>query len=176
MPDDFEQRLRRGAGQFAANLTPLSADRIRARGDQRRRRKIAGSVALALLVVAGGGGTAYALGQPDRPPPAVTRPAPTATAAPSATPSPAASPPVSATTSPGPTGSPSSAAGTTTLRLGPLVLRAPALWRITFRNAQGDYTVSTGACTGDPLIEAAGGSPCPSFSLIADVTPVPSGC
>jgi len=37
---------------------------------------------------------------------------------------------------------------------------------VTYRNAQGDYTVSTGACAGEYLIGAEGGSACATFSLI----------
>jgi len=74
-----------------------------------------------------------------------------------------------ATTSPG-----HATTTTTTLQLGPLILRVPATWRITYRDAQGDYTVSTGACAGDDLVGAEAGSPCPAFSLIADAGPTSS--
>ena len=67
MPDDdfdrLGQQLRAGAAQLADDLSPRPAALIRARGDQRRHRKVAGSLALALVLIAGGGGTAYALGQ-----------------------------------------------------------------------------------------------------------------
>jgi hypothetical protein len=177
--DDFEQRLRSGAAQVAADLNPRPADLIRARGDQRRHRKIAGSLALALVLIAGGGGTAYALGQhAPRPPSPV---APAATATPSATPGHTTAPPASATGSPGATGPPGATTSpghatttTTTLQLGPLILRVPATWRVTYRDAQGDYTVSTGACAGDDLVGAEAGSPCPAFSLIADAGPTSS--
>jgi hypothetical protein len=179
MSDDFEQRLRRGTEQFAEDLNPGSADRIRARGDQRRRRKVTASVAVALAVVVLGGGAAYALGRPPgQSPPPVSRLTPTATATPSpapsttpgTTPSHAALPP--AATSAPPSGGP---AGTTTLRLGPLSLRVPAAWRITYRDAQGDYTVSTGSCAGDDLTGAEAGSACPSFSLISGAGPTSAG-
>jgi hypothetical protein len=186
MSDDFEQRLRSGAEQFAADLKPGSADRIRARGDQRRRRKIAGSVALALVLVAGGGGSAYAIGrQHHSAPPAVSPLAPTATPAPSATPGHGTTPPAGPTGSARPgrgssgpgrsgPGGPGSA-GTTTLRLGPLILRVPDTWRITYHDARGDYTVSTGACASDELLGAEGGSACPAFSLISGAGPTSAG-
>lgn len=147
VPDEFGQRLRSGAAQFAANLSPGPVRRVRARGDQRRRRKIAGSVAVVLLVVAGGGGTAYALGRVPQ------ASAPVSPLAPTPAPRPA---------------------GTTILRLGPLTLRVPGTWRITARDAQGDYTVSTGSCPGDPFLAAEDGSPCPSFLLIQDAGSTPN--
>jgi hypothetical protein len=195
-PDDLGQRLRAGAAQLAADMRPSPAHLIRARGDQRRRHKMAGSLALALVVIAGGGGTAYALGQhAPRPPSPV---APAATATPSATPghtaTPAAGPTVSpgatsspgatgspgatsspgATGSPGTTGSPGSTTTTRTIQLGPLTLRVPALWHVTYQDAQGDYTVSTTPCGGDDLSGAEHGSGCPAFSLIADAGPTSS--
>ena len=172
MPDDdFDQlgrQLRAGAGQLAGDLSPRPAALIRARGDERRRRRIAGSLALALVVIAGGGGTAYALGQHAPTPP---RPAAPATAAPSTTP--AATPPAS-TISPGGTTSPGTAATTRTLQLGPLTLRVPGTWRITARDSQGDYTVSTGWCPGDAFYAVEDDSPCPSFLLIRNAGPTPN--
>jgi hypothetical protein len=179
--DDFDrlgQQLRAGAAHLADDLSPRPAALIRARGDQRRRRKIAGSLALALIVIAGGGGTAYAVGQHGPDPARPLAPAATGTAAPSTAPARTATPPASATSSPGSTGAPAATTspgrttspgpgtGTTTLRLGPLILRVPGSWRITYHDAQGDDTVSTGSCAADELMGAEGGSACPSFSLI----------
>jgi hypothetical protein len=155
VPDDaFEQQLAAGAEQLAASVSPRAAGLIRARGDQRRRRKIASSLALALAVIAGGGGTAYAIGQ--------HVPGPTRPLAPAAT---------------GGTASPGHKAGTRTFRFGPLILRVPASWYVNYRDARGDYTVSTTPCNGDELVGAERGSTCPSFSLIADAGPTssPSG-
>jgi hypothetical protein len=175
VPGNLGERLRGGAAQFAENLSPGPADRIRARGDQRRRRKVAGAVAVALLVVAGGGGTAYALGRAPHSPAPVSPLAPTATAAPSATPAHGANPPGSATppasaTAPAssPTSPGSGPAGTITLRLGPLILHVPASWHISYRDAQGGYTVTTGACAGDAYLDPLS---CPGFNLIAGATP-----
>jgi hypothetical protein len=181
--DDFDRlgrQLRAGAGQLAGDLSPRPAALIRARGEQRRRRRVAGTLALALVLIAGGGGTAYAVGQLGPNPARPLAPATTGTATPSATPAHTATPPASATISPGSTGSPAAttspggtispghAAGATTLQLGPLTLRVPATWRVTYRDAYGDYTVSTGSCAVDELMGAEGGSACPSFSLIAN--------
>jgi hypothetical protein len=171
--DDFEQQLRTGAAQLAAGLSPRPAGLIRARGDQRRRRKIAGSLAVALVVIAGGGGTAYAIGQQHRPPPAVSPLAPTATATPSAAPSRSPAPPASATSSatPGATSPGTTSPGTTgptTLQLGPLILRVPGTWHVTYHDAYGDYTVSIGSCAVNQLMGGEDGSACPSFSLIAN--------
>ena len=180
MPDDdFDQlgrQLRAGAGQLADDLSPRPANLIRTRGDQRRRRKFAGSLALALVVIGGGGGTAYALGQHGPTPP---RPVAPATASPSAPPAHTATPPAStispgATNSPGGTNSPGTTATTRTLQLGPLTLRVPGTWRITARDALGDYTVSTGSCPGAAFYAAETGSPCPSFLLIRNAGPTPN--
>ena len=182
MPDDdfdrLGQQLRAGAAHLADDLSPRPAALIRARGDQRRRRKVAGSLALALVVIAGGGGTAYAVVQHGPGPARPVAPAATGTATPSATAAPTATPPASATSSPGTSGppaattspggttSPGHGPGTTALQVGPLILRVPAAWHVTYHDAQGDYTVSTTSCAGDDLIGAEGGSACPSFSLI----------
>jgi hypothetical protein len=171
--DDFDQlgrQLRAGAAHLADDLSPRPAALIRARGDQRRRRKIAGALALAVVVIAGGGGTAYALGQRAPRLPSPVAPAGTATA--SAAPAPTATPPAS-TISPGGTTSPGTTATTRTLQLGPLTLRVPGTWRITARDAQGDYTVSTGSCPGQAFLAAENGSPCPSFLLIRNAGPTP---
>jgi hypothetical protein len=178
--DDFDhlgQQLRAGAAHLADDLSPRPAALVRARGDQRRRRKIAGSLAVALVLIAGGGGTAYALGQQAPRPPSPLAPAGTAT--PSATPTHTATPPAStispgATISPGGTTSPGITATTRTLQLGPLTLRVPGTWRITARDAQGDYTVSTGSCPGPAFLAAQNGSPCPSFLLIRNAGPTPN--
>ena len=53
-----------------------------------------------------------------------------------------------------------------TLLLGHLIMRAPASWRVTFNDAKGDFTVSTGSCGVDTLLGSMGGSRCPSFSMI----------
>jgi hypothetical protein len=65
-----------------------------------------------------------------------------------------------------------------TLLLGSLIMRAPANWRVTYSDAKGDYTVSTGSCDDDALLGSMGGSRCPSFSMIvgagATAGPVPT--
>jgi len=149
MSDGFDRILRDGTTRFGADLNPSDAHLVRARGDKRRKRKAAGSLAIALVIVAGSG-TAYALGHPGRSAPPVSPATATAvpTPAPTATHTPAAIP-------------------DKTLQLGHLILRVPDAWRVTYRNAQGDYTVSTGVCAGDDLIGAAAGSSCAAFSLIA---------
>jgi hypothetical protein len=63
-------------------------------------------------------------------------------------------------------GQPRSAAAPATLLLGHLVMRAPASWRVTYSDAKGDYTVSTGNCRDDALLGSMGGARCPSFSMI----------
>ena len=177
MPDDdfdrLGQQLRAGAAHLADDLSPRPAALIRARGDQRRRRKVAGSLALALVVIAGGGGTAYAVGQHGPGPARPLAPAVTGTATPSVTPEHTATPPAS-TISPAGTTSPGTTATTRTLQLGPLTLRVPGTWRITARDAQGDYTVSTGSCPGPAFLAAQTGSPCPSFLLITNAGPTPN--
>jgi hypothetical protein len=148
MSDDFGRMLRDGTAQFGAGLNPAEAHLVRARSDQRRKRKATGVLAIALAIVVGSG-AAYAFGHPGRP----ARPASPATAVPA----------------PGPTATHTRAAvPDKTLRLGQLILRVPETWRVTYSDAQGDYTVSTGACAGDDLIGAAGGSACAAFSLITD--------
>jgi hypothetical protein len=56
-----------------------------------------------------------------------------------------------------------------TLLLGRLIMRAPASWRVTYSDAKGDYTVSTGSCDVQALLGSMGGSRCPSFSMISGV-------
>jgi hypothetical protein len=56
--------------------------------------------------------------------------------------------------------------GPSTLLLGHLIMRVPASWRVTYSDARGDYTVSTGSCRDDRLLGSMGGSTCPSFSMI----------
>jgi hypothetical protein len=170
--NDFGAMLRNGADAYGHEVAPRPAHLVRTRGDQRRRRKFAGLVVLALAVIAGGGAAYAAIGQPGQPTQPVSpghgyapvTPAPVPSPSPSAIPSAVATPPAGA--------------AAVTLRLGHIVFRAPATWRVTYRDAQGDYTVSTGPCAGDQLIGAEGGSACPSFSLItgAGVThfPVPT--
>jgi hypothetical protein len=171
VPGDFEERLRSGAAQYAENLSPGPVHRVRARGDQRRRRKVAAAVTVAVLVVAGGGGTAYALGRAPRAPAPVSPVAPTVTATPSATPAHGVTPPASATAPASTSASPGSGpAGTTTLRVGPLTLHVPAAWHVSYRDALGDYTVSTSSCTGNSGL-ALGPLACPGFSLIAGAGP-----
>jgi len=53
-----------------------------------------------------------------------------------------------------------------TLLLGHLIMRTSASWRVTYSDARGDYTVSTGSCHDDVLLGSMGGSRCPSFSMI----------
>ena len=85
MPDNFTRTLREGSARFAEDVTPSPARLVRARGDQRRRRKVAGSVVLSVAVIAGGIGGLYGFGQPGRtvtppspqPVTSVTAPAPT---------------------------------------------------------------------------------------------------
>ncbi len=65
-----------------------------------------------------------------------------------------------------------------TLLLGHLIMRAPASWRVTYSDAKGDYTVSTGSCDEQALLGSMGGARCPSFSMIVGVDgtagPVPT--
>jgi hypothetical protein len=56
-----------------------------------------------------------------------------------------------------------------TLLLGHLIMRAPASWRVTYSDAKGDYTVSTGSCDDQALLGSMAGSRCPSFSMIVGV-------
>jgi hypothetical protein len=58
-----------------------------------------------------------------------------------------------------------------TLLLGHLIMRAPASWRVTYSDAQGDYAVSTGSCDDDALLGSMAGSRCPSFSMIVGAGP-----
>jgi hypothetical protein len=60
----------------------------------------------------------------------------------------------------------SSQPGPSTLLLGHLIMRTSASWRVTYSDARGDYTVSTGSCHDDALLGSMGGSRCPSFSMI----------
>jgi hypothetical protein len=173
--DNLGERLREGSSRFAADMTPAPAERIRARGDQRRKRNAAGSVFLAFVVLLAGGGAAYALGWADHTPSGnhVVASAPSVT--PSA-PHPVKSPSSGRTTT-GASGDSASIAassppsGTKTLRVGQLILQVPDAWRITYSDSQGDYTVSTGDCAGDPLGGGQGGSSCAAFSLISDAGP-----
>ena len=59
MRDDLASRLRSGSFDFATTVTPAAPDAIRARGNQRRRRRAITSAALAMAIGAGGAGTAY---------------------------------------------------------------------------------------------------------------------
>lgn len=85
MPDKFSETLRDGSARLAEDVTPTPARLVRARGDQRRRRRVAGSVVLSVAVIAGGIGGLYGFGQlgrtvtPPSPQPvtSVTAPAPT---------------------------------------------------------------------------------------------------
>lgn len=54
MPDDFETVLRAGAQQFAGATVPVTAELVRARGNQRQHRLMAAGAAIAVLVIAGG--------------------------------------------------------------------------------------------------------------------------
>jgi hypothetical protein len=165
MPDDFGRILRDGAARAGAELDVADALLVRARGDQRRKRQAVGSIAFALAIVMGGG-AAYAIGEPGQSVPPVGPGAPTATA----TPGSAMTPTRPASTRNSPTGTSTAtpgAAGTRTLRLGHLVLRVPEAWRVTYSDAQGDYTVSTGACASHDLLGGEGGSSgCAAFNLI----------
>lgn len=90
MPDNFGQKLREGSARFAEDVTPRPARLVRARGDRRRRRRtVAGSVAISVAVIAGGIGGLYGFGLPGR---TVTRPSPR---------------PVTSVTAPAPTSGPS---------------------------------------------------------------------
>jgi hypothetical protein len=70
--DDFERTLQAGCLAVAETVRPRAAEAIRARGDQRRRRKAAGCVLLAIAVLAGGG--AAVAGVRTAAPPAVSPP------------------------------------------------------------------------------------------------------
>jgi hypothetical protein len=59
-PDEFNDRLRRGAADVAAQADPESAGAVRRRGDRRRQRNMVASGLLAFVLGAGGGGYAYA--------------------------------------------------------------------------------------------------------------------
>jgi hypothetical protein len=107
MPDNFSQTLREGSARFADGVTPGPPGLVRARGDQRRRRTVAGSVVISAAVIAGAiGGGLYGFGQPSgtvtpvspRPVASVTAPAPTT--------GPTSTPTIRATSTPtgGPTG------------------------------------------------------------------------
>jgi hypothetical protein len=79
----------------------------------------------------------------------------------------AATPAASLPASPGSGGD-----GPSTLLLGHLIMRAPASWRVTYSDPQGDYAVSTGSCDDDALLGSMAGSRCPSFSMIVGAGPV----
>lgn len=135
MPDDFDRILWDGATQVGAELNPADARLVRARGNRRRKRHAAGSIALALAIIMSGG-AAYALGQPGHPAPPVSPAAPT----PTATPGRAVTPTPPASTPSNPSGTSTAtqgAAGTKTLPLGHLILRVPDAWRVTYSDAQG---------------------------------------
>jgi hypothetical protein len=66
-----------------------------------------------------------------------------------------------------PTGEDSDGNAPSTLLLGHLVMRAPASWRVTYSDSNGDYAVSTGSCEEGALLGSMAGSRCPSFSMIA---------
>jgi hypothetical protein len=173
MPEHFERELREGTTRFGERVTPPPVHLVRARGDRRRRRRAAATVALAVAIVAGGGGAAYALSQPGHPGGAPNPPVATGTPRPSATPRHTVAPPTTTPgTSPPGTGATSPPAGTTTLQLGNIVMQVPDTWRVTFSDGQGGYTVSTGSCAADFLDGGMAGSPCPSFSVIANMGPV----
>ncbi len=101
MPDKFSETLRDGSARFAEDVTPSPARLVRARGDQRRRRRVAGSVVLSVAVIAGGIGGLFGFGQlgrtvtPPSPQPvtSVTAPAPTSGPAGRPTSTPATRPP-----------------------------------------------------------------------------------
>jgi hypothetical protein len=59
-PEEFNDRLRRGAGEVAGQSGPSPAGTVRRRGDRRRYRNMATSGLLAFAIGAGGGGFAYA--------------------------------------------------------------------------------------------------------------------
>jgi hypothetical protein len=59
-PEEFNDRLRRGAADIADRTDPASADAVRRRGDRRRHRNMLASGLLAFAIGAGGGGYAYA--------------------------------------------------------------------------------------------------------------------
>ena len=106
MPDKFSETLRDGSARLAEDVTPSPARLVRARGDQRRRRRVAGSVVLSIAVIAGGIGGLYGSGQLDR---TVTPPSPqpvTSATAPAPTSGPSGKPTSTAATRPtgGPTG------------------------------------------------------------------------
>jgi hypothetical protein len=107
MPDKFSETLRDGSARFGEDVTPSPARLVRARGDQRRRRTVAGSVVLSVAVIAGGIGGLYGFGQLDR---AVTPPSPrpvTSVTAPAPTSGPSGKPTSTAATRP--TGRPTNA-------------------------------------------------------------------
>lgn len=81
--DQFDATLRAGAAAVAGTSVPRSAEAVRARGDQRRHRKAAGSALLALALIAGGGAayagihdglTPVSVNRPPAPPPGRTLP------------------------------------------------------------------------------------------------------
>jgi hypothetical protein len=59
-PEEFSDRLRRGAADVAAQTDPAPAGTVRRRGEWRRHRNMAASGLLAFAIGAGGGGYAYA--------------------------------------------------------------------------------------------------------------------
>jgi hypothetical protein len=78
--NEFAARLRSGAADLGATVSPPPPDVIRRMGDRRRRRTMAASGVLAFAIGVGGGGAAYAsLDHPgsSTPPPATGQPTPT---------------------------------------------------------------------------------------------------
>jgi hypothetical protein len=59
-PEEFNDRLRRGAAEVAGQAGPSPAGTVRRRGDRRRYRSMLTSGVLAFAIGAGGGGFAYA--------------------------------------------------------------------------------------------------------------------
>lgn len=119
MPDKFGQTLREGSARFAEGVTPGPADLVRARGDQRRRRKmVAGSVAISLAVIAGGIGGLYGFG----PPGSSVAPVSPRPVTSSAAPSPTSAPTIKPTSTP--TGRPGG--GSTSTASAPASQTAPA--------------------------------------------------
>jgi hypothetical protein len=60
MRDDLTARLRGGSADFAATVSPVSPEAIRARGNRRRRRQALTATMLAFAIAAGGASAAYA--------------------------------------------------------------------------------------------------------------------
>ncbi|MFJ9539763.1 hypothetical protein ACIRPX_21175 [Streptomyces sp. NPDC101225] len=89
MTEEFDTVLKAGDAEFAARITPRSAEAVRARGDRLLRRRRIATVAAAVAVVAAVGGGVLTVVGPSRgtaPPASATTDA--TTAAPSRTPGP----------------------------------------------------------------------------------------